>query len=132
MEITIINKTKIKIKKEDIIRLIEKLSKELRFKGDITVLFCGDFLCRRINKKFLKRNRSTDVISFALKEDNYLGDILINLRQVERQARLLRIPFKKELKRIIIHGVLHLLDYDHEKDRGEMFELQEKLYKKIV
>lgn len=132
MEITIINKTKIKIEKEKIVKLVKKLSRVLKFKGDISILFCGDSFCKKINYKFLKRKSNTDVISFAIKEKGYVGDILINLRQVKRQARCLDIPFKEELKRIIIHGVLHLLGYDHEKDKGEMFELQEKLYKKII
>lgn len=131
MEITIINKTKIKINKKEIKENILTLSRHLGFKGSITVYFCGDKLCRRINKDFLKRNGLTDVISFPINENGYIGDVLINLRQVERQARLYKISFKEELKRILIHGILHILGYDHEKDKGEMLSLQEDLLRKI-
>lgn len=131
MEIIIINKTKMKIEKEKIKRFIYKLSKELKFKGDLSVLFCGDLYCKKINYKFLKRRGNTDVISFTINENNYLGDLLVNLRQVKRQSLSYKIPFKEELGRILIHGILHLLGYDHERDNGEMLKLQEELNSKF-
>ncbi len=59
-----------------------------------------------------------------------LGDIVINPCKIKRQARLHKVPLKRELRLILIHGVLHLLGYDHERDeksRAEMERLQERL-----
>lgn len=131
MEIIISNKTKIKIKKSKLIKLVKDLSKELKFKEDLTVMLCGDKFCRKLNNKFLKRDNITDVISFPLNEKNYLGDILINLRQVKRQAKKYNVSFNEELKKILIHGILHLLGFDHEKDSGEMKKLENKYQSKF-
>lgn len=131
MEIIILNKTKIKIRESKIIKLVKDLSKELKFKEDLTVMLCGDKFCRKLNNKFLKRDNITDVISFPLNEKNYLGDILINLRQVKRQAKKYNVSFNEEFKKIIIHGILHLLGFDHERDNGEMEMLENKLITKF-
>lgn len=131
MEIIISNKTKIKIRKSKIIKLIKELSKDLKFKTNLSIMFCGDRLCRKLNNKFLKRDKITDVISFPLNENNYLGDILINLRQVKRQAKKYNVSFNEELKKILIHGILHLLGFDHEKDSGEMEKLEDKYQSKF-
>lgn len=130
MEITIINKTKTKINKNSLLKLVKKLSRELKFKDGLSFLFCSDTFCKKINKKFLGRDGTTDVISFPINENGYLGDVLINLKQIKRQAKRLKISYNEELKRIVIHGILHLLGYDHEKDNGEMEKLQEKLLSK--
>ena len=126
MEITILNETREKFKEDRLKSFIRKILKELKLKGNLTILFCGDYYCKKMNKKFLKRKGSTDVISFPLNENGYIGDILINLGKVKRQAKRIGISFDEELKRILIHGILHLSGYDHEKDSGEMIDLQEK------
>lgn len=131
MEIIISNKTKIKIKKNKIIRLVIDISKDLKFKANLSIMLCGDKFCRKLNNKFLKRDKVTDVISFPLNENNYLGDILINLRQVKRQAKKYNVSFNEELKKILIHGILHLLGFDHEKDSGEMERVENKLQSKF-
>ncbi len=131
MEITILNKTRKKIKENNLKKFIKKLLEELKLKKDLSIMFCGDSYCKKINREFLKRNGLTDVISFPLNEKNYLGDVLINLKQVERQAKRMAITVNEELKRILIHGILHLAGYDHEKDNGEMEEFQEKLVLKF-
>lgn len=131
MEITILNKTRKKIKENNLKKFIKELLEELKLKKNLSIMFCGDGYCKKINKEFLKRNGLTDVISFPLNEKNYLGDVLINLKQVERQAKRMAIPVNEELRRILIHGILHLAGYDHEKDNGEMEDLQEKLVLKF-
>lgn len=131
MEIIISNKTKIKIKKNKIIKLVKDISKDLKFKTNLSIMLCGDKFCRKLNNKFLKRDKVTDVISFPLNENNYLGDILINLRQVKRQAKKYNVSFNEEFKKILIHGILHLLGFDHEKDNGEMEMLENKLQSKF-
>ena len=98
--------------------------------GEISLLFCGDALCSRYNRVWFGRNRPTDVIAFPDGEAGYWGDILVNVRQARRQAAALRIPLLQELKRLAVHGFLHLHGYDHTADRGAMTSLQEKLVRR--
>ena len=98
--------------------------------GEVTLLFCGDALCVRYNRAWFGKDRPTDVISFPDGEDGYWGDILVNVRQARRQAAALDIPLVQELKRLSVHGFLHLFGLDHTADRGEMELLQEKLVRR--
>ncbi len=92
------------------------MRKEGRQKGSISVVFTGDLLSRRINRRFLSHDRPTDVLSFPLGEGkNIEGEIYVNLEKAARQARTYRVTAANEVARLIIHGVLHLLGYD---DRG--------------
>lgn len=131
MEIIIINKTKKKIGINNLKKLVQKIFLELKFNSSICILLCGDKYCKKINEKFLNKDRPTDVLSFPLNEKNYLGDILINIRQVERQAKKYKVEFEDELKRMVIHGILHLLGFDHEKDKGKMENFENKLFLKF-
>jgi probable rRNA maturation factor len=99
-------------------------------RGEVGLLFCGDALCRRYNRAWFGRRCPTDVMAFPDGEDGYWGDILVNVRQARRQAAALGIPLRQELKRLTVHGFLHLHGYDHTADRGEMEALQEKLVRR--
>jgi len=98
-------------------------------RAEVSVRLCGDALCRRYNREFFDRDRPTDVIAWPSDESGYLGDILINLAQARRQARRFKVPFKEEIHRLVVHGLLHLAGYDHTRDGGEMETLQERLVK---
>jgi len=95
----------------------------------------GERLITSLNRKYRKKNKSTDVLSFSSKEgfgvedDSDWGDIFICVPIVEKQAKEQKISFKEECLRMIIHGVLHLAGYDHitKKEEKEMFGLQEKI-----
>ncbi len=88
-----------------------------------SLLLSGTKEIKMLNKKFRKKNTSTDVLSFPFYEKNqlknrikkekevYLGDIIINLSQVKNKNN--KVKFKKELNKLWIHGLLHLLGYDH-------------------
>tara|TARA_Y100001970_G_scaffold242511_1_gene306995 strand:+ start:351 stop:815 length:465 start_codon:yes stop_codon:yes gene_type:complete len=91
-----------------------------------SLLLSGAKEIKRLNKKFRKKNKSTDVLSFPFYEKKqlntkirkekevYLGDIIINLSQVRNKNN--KVKFKKELIKLWIHGLLHLLGYDHKSD----------------
>ena len=96
----------------------------------------------KINKKYRHIDRPTDVISFAFldAEDNYdkilfspgpvvLGDIYISLDKAKEQAEEYGHSLHRELSFLFVHGLLHLLGYDHmnEKEEKEMFQLQEEI-----
>ena len=88
-----------------------------------SLLLSGTKEIKNLNKKFRKKNKSTDVLSFPFYEKNqlnnkirkekevYLGDIIINLSQVKKKNN--KAKFKEELNKLWIHGLLHLLGYDH-------------------
>ena len=88
-----------------------------------SLLLSGTKEIKNLNKKFRKKNKSTDVLSFPFYEKNqlnnkirkekevYLGDIIINLSQVKKKNN--KDKFKEELNKLWIHGLLHLLGYDH-------------------
>ena len=104
-----------------------------------SILLSGPKEIKNLNKKFRKKNRSTDVLSFPFYEKNqlnnkireekevYLGDIIINLSQVKKRNN--KAKFKEELNKLWIHGLLHLLGYDH-KSNSQYLQMQ-KLEKKF-
>jgi probable rRNA maturation factor len=122
------NTTHLRIRPGDVTRWVNAAARALDCPaGELSVSFCGDTRCIRYNRAWFGRGRTTDVMAFPLHEDGYWGDILINLRQAERQARRFGIPFEEEVRRLVIHGLLHLHGYDHTSDQGEMEALQEGL-----
>lgn len=94
--------------------------------NDFTVAFVSDRKMRELNRQFRGKNSTTDVLSFPFEADefdleqNYLGDIVISVEQAERQAFENNLTIEGEIKQLILHGILHLCDYDHETDNGEM------------
>ena len=98
-----------------------------------SLLLSGTKEIKNLNKKFRKKNKSTDVLSFPFYEKNqlnnkirkekevYLGDIIINLRQVKKKNN--KAKFKEELNKLWIHGLLHLLGYDH-KSNSQYLQMQ--------
>lgn len=101
----------------------------------ISVAFVGPDAIARLNKDFLSHDGPTDVISFGLartgKTFPVIGDIYICPRLAERNARSLRITAKEELTRLVIHGTLHILGYDHpegdERTTSTMWKRQERI-----
>jgi len=77
--------------------------------GDIAFIFCTDDYLLEINQKYLNHNTYTDIITFDYTEGNILnGDIFISIDRVKDNANKFGLPFELELKRVIIHGILHL------------------------
>jgi probable rRNA maturation factor len=99
-------------------------------------VFLNDRQIRWYNKQFRKKDYPTDVLSFPVREtvenEHYLGDILISMERTTVQAREKRHPVKRELKILLLHGVLHLLGYDHEVDNGQMDRLESRLRKAVL
>ncbi len=78
---------------------------------ELNVIFMGDTRIRRINREFLKKDRPTDVISFNL---GPIGEIYISVDTARRKAREYGFDAEFELARYAVHGLLHILGYDHE------------------
>ena len=95
-------------------------------KEEISILFCGDARMRALNRRYRHVDRSTDVLAFP-GEGAALGDIVISVPYARRQARRRGESRAREIDRLLLHGYLHMLGYDHEADRGEMDALESEL-----
>jgi probable rRNA maturation factor len=83
-----------------------------------------------LNRQFRGKDYATDVLSFPSEERGFLGDIVIAAGVAARQAREAGHPLPTELKVLSLHGLLHLLGYDHETDDGRMARAEARLRKK--
>lgn len=88
-------------------------------KGDLAVVLTDDAQLRDLNRRYLGVDATTDVLSFSSSETDpdtgtaYLGDVLVSVPQAEVQAQAAGHPLKSEVQLLVVHGVLHLLGYDH-------------------
>jgi probable rRNA maturation factor len=124
-----IHKTK-KIK-----RFLEKvITDEIKTPGDLVFILTNDETLVEINKKFLKRDYYTDVITFDYSADGEMnGEIYMSIDTIRRNALSYKSGVKQELFRVMIHGVLHLCGYEDEKkeDRKKMIRMQEEKLKEF-
>lgn len=119
--------------------LFEIAINKLNVKGIFSVVFIDDDLMHEMNLKYRGIDRTTDVLSFALndsindfkEEINVLGDIFVSIPKMKEQALEYGHSEKRELSFLCIHGLLHLLGYDHmeKEDEKIMFGLQEEILK---
>ncbi len=86
---------------------------------------------RRLNREWRKKDKPTDVLSFPSGERGFLGDLVIDVPYAARQARSRGHSLERELQILLVHGVLHLLGFDHEKDGGQMFRRQSLLVRRL-
>lgn len=141
--VTIINKTKYS-DFSDFYPLIDKYYKKtlkvlkLEDKFEMSLVICGPITIKRINRDYRNINKETDVISFALLDDGEdgfydgcieLGDIFINRNRVYKQAKEYGHSIEREFVFLFVHGMLHLLGYDHMQIEDEklMFGLQKRI-----
>jgi probable rRNA maturation factor len=120
--------------------------------ADVTICFVSDTEIARMNEAFRKKKGPTDVLSFPaihrrapvelpqsrgpnlarrVKAEAFLGDIAISPATARRNAKTLGRTLTSELKILILHGVLHLLGYDHETDRGQMARVEARLRRRL-
>jgi len=98
-----------------------------RARGAMTVAIVSDARVRALNRKFRRKDKETDVLSFPAEEPGYLGDVVISSGVAARQARAAGHSLPTELRVLALHGLLHLLGYDHERDDGQMARLERRL-----
>ena len=126
---------------------LQRVKDELDLRGDcVAVRLIGDAEMARLNGKYRGEKHPTDVLSFPDEEKRppvlrgdptrkhrgaFLGDIAISPVVARRNARALGRKLPEELRILILHGVLHLLGYDHEVDRGEMERVEMRLRRRL-
>ena len=108
---------------------IKKLSKIFPFKRknqEFTILLTNSSKMKKLNNKFRKKNKSTDVLSFPNNSNFYIGDIAISFEIINKKSKIKNFNF--EFDKTWIHGYLHLVGYDHKKNKDyEKMRRKEKL-----
>lgn len=156
--VNVINRTQKKVL-SDFVRKISELflytyseGRKLYSSGSllVTIVFVTDSEMKKYNKTYRNKDVTTDVLSFCTEgggvavnrvksgvmEEIDLGDVLISSGEVQRNSMRFNVSTNEELARVIIHGLLHLLGYEHEgaldEDEGEMLQLQEQFVKQFI
>ena len=126
-------------------KFIENLAKEIldfldQKNVEIGITLTDNETIQALNKEWRNKDKPTDVLSFPINEKPpeykyyLLGDVVISLPFAKKQAEKIGLTYKEEILRLLIHGILHLLGYDHEKSEKEakiMFSLQSKIFENL-
>jgi probable rRNA maturation factor len=138
VEVNYINITGVQIT-NNTVNFCEMVLSELNISNwEISILFCDNLYIKNLNKNYRSKDEATDVLSFnqdLIPVDNviYAGDIVISLETVKLHSLSFSVSMDEELKRVIIHGTLHLYGLDHltnEKNES-MLELQERILRNV-
>lgn len=138
MAVTITNTTAKRIDSKTITKAVEVTLKALRKKGIVSVVVVGSRRMRTLNKMYRGKDRVTDVLSFReaeaeIRTPHFLGEVIINVQAIQKQAKEFSPSLKFELAFIVIHGTLHLLGYDDvtTKEAAKMETLGYSIIKKV-
>jgi rRNA maturation RNase YbeY len=112
-------------------RVLRGAARKLRVSGEVALVLAGDRTLHRLNRDYRGKDKPTDVLSFP-GEAAGLGDIVISVETAERNARRLGRTLPQEIDVLALHGFLHVLGYDHEKDDGRMDRLEQRLRRELL
>jgi probable rRNA maturation factor len=102
----------------------------------ISISYVDDRSMRKLNREHRGINQTTDILSFPAKPEKgawrHLGDLVISLPTAQKMAKKLGVSRRREIETLVVHGFLHLCGFDHEKDNGEMLEIQQKLEREFL
>src|SRR5687767_12230133 len=99
-------------------------------RGDVCVALVSDARMRALNRQFRGKDRVTDVLSFPAETRGFLGDVVIAAGVAKKQAKAAGHSLNTEIRVLTLHGLLHLLGYDHSSDDGKMARIEARLRKK--
>jgi probable rRNA maturation factor len=138
---------RVRVSLHEMEKFLARVLIKLRLRGEVlTVCLVSDAEMLRWNRSYRGKNRPTDVLSFpanesparrkggargAARTSSYLGDIAIAPSVARRNARQFGREFRDEMRILILHGVLHLMGYDHETDKGEMERREQRLRREL-
>lgn len=111
-------------------RFLKRAQRAAGLRGEVNVLVAGSGEIRGLNRRYRGKDKATDVLSFPADGGagrDFAGDIAISAEMVARSARRLGHTPAEELKVLLLHGILHLAGYDHERDNGTMARVEQKL-----
>ncbi|MCY4584847.1 MAG: rRNA maturation RNase YbeY [Bryobacterales bacterium] len=112
-------------------RFIQSIGRQVARGQEFAIVIGSDESLRDANRRFRGKRGVTDVLSFPDGENGRLGDILISAAQADRQAVRFGHNVEDELKILALHGLLHLLGYDHETDDGRMRRVEKRWCRKL-
>ena len=112
-------------------RFIQGIGRQVARGQEFAIVIGSDESLRDANRRFRGNRGVTDVLSFPDGENGRLGDILISAAQAARQAARFGHNVEDELKILALHGLLHLLGYDHETDDGRMRRVEKRWRRKL-
>ena len=136
--IEINNLTTSSVNEEFLKKVAKTVLKDENKRKDLSIVLAGAGRIRKLNKKYRGKNRVTDVLAFPgqvskkekffsfPEETKELEEIVICLPVIKKNAKRYGVSFEKELGRVLIHGILHLLGYNHEKSERESGRMKEK------
>ena len=114
-------------------RVLNGAARKLRVRGELALVLCGDARMRSLNRRYRRKDKTTDVLSFeGPGAEEGIGDVVISVATAERNARRFERSLEQELEILALHGFLHTLGYDHETDDGEMDRLEARLRKSLL
>ena len=124
------NSFKLKNKRKIKNWLKDTIVNEKKKVGDINYIFCSNKYLKKMNNDYLSKDYETDVISFDFSKDNKIsGDIYISSETVKKNSIIFNVSFNNELKRVMVHGLLHLLNYnDKSKQEQKVMRERENFY----
>ena len=111
--------------------IIQSIQDEDKIPGMINFVFCSDKYLHELNIKYLEKNTYTDIITFDMtdNEDVITGDVYISIERARDNARKYKQPYLQEIRRLMIHGVLHLIGYkDKEQNDKKLMTEKEDYY----
>ncbi|KYG64358.1 rRNA maturation factor [Bdellovibrio bacteriovorus] len=144
MQLLIVNESKHAVPRKFITEWMEEVVGELKkrrilkaahAKKELTLVFLDKKPAQKINFEFRGKDYATDVLSFDSMDPISFGELVMCPEVLKRQAKEHKLSFQHELGYMLLHGVLHLLGYDHEtneKDAKEMFDLQDAVFEKLL
>lgn len=142
MDLIFVNKTKREVPEAFLNDWIVEVCAELRQRAveipkeveELVLVFMDEEGIRHLNKEFRSKDRPTDVLSFEPMEESCLGELVFCTEVIEANAKEHHLSFKAELGYMCLHGILHLLGYEHEtneEDAQKMFTLQDQTFESL-
>jgi probable rRNA maturation factor len=120
------------IDRRELRKFVSRLAHDMEIEHrSFAIVFITDPAMRNYNRTYRGYDKATDVLSFRGEAD-YLGDILISSETAYNQAlKTRKLNFQTNIHRLIVHGLLHLMGYDHETDNGEMRAIERRLRRRF-
>ncbi len=141
MKLAILNRSGERVPRKFIEHWFKELSRELKReklklnpKLDFTLVFVTNSEIRKLNKTYRSKDYATDVLSFEGDGTDTFGELVIAPKVIKRQAKEHELSFEDELGYMILHGILHLLGFDHEKsakNAKRMFAIQDRIFQRL-
>ena len=122
---------KVRFDESEFRSFLGRLSSEVAGGGEFAVVVGSDEALRRANRIYRGKRATTDVLSFPDGDGGRLGDILISAGRAQQQAERFGHRIEDEFKVLVLHGVLHLLGYDHETGNGRMRRVETRWRRKF-